>query len=348
MNKDKAERFAHSVIAIFGIILGVYLFSRYLFMALLPFLIAWTVAFSVRPLASRLANLTKLPRRAVSAIIGTVSVLCILTLIIGVLVYAVGEGWDFISELKENNGILEILKKILGFFENVFGEIEDGEKLKEQIGSAVSEALSAALGSVVTFFTAFISSIPRVVLFIVITSIATVYFCLDLEVINETIKGVLSENAAKKLIDFKNRFLVTLVKYIRSYLFLMLITFLVMIFGFLIMKIPFAILLAFIVAVLDALPLIGVGTVLIPWGIFEILFGSLSRGIGLLILFAVSYLIRQFVEPRIVGKSLGIHPIISLVLLYFGYSFFGVLGLLAVPLITVIVKIVYEGFKQKE
>ena len=344
MKKENIEYFAHSIISVFGIITAVYLFSKFIFMSILPFLIGWAVAFSVRPLATRVSALTKLPKRVVSSIIGCVSVICILTLVVGILIYALGEAWDFLTNLKENNQIFEILKRILNPIESIFGEFEGSEELKGRISDAISNALSSALGSVVVFLTDFISSVPRVIIFIFVSSVSTVYFCLDLETVNSTVKKILPPRVCERMVEFKNKFLVTMLKYVRSYMILMLITFLMMIFGFLIMKIPFAILLAFAVALLDALPLIGVGTVIIPWGIFELLFGSFSRGIGLLVLFLVSWVIRQFLEPRIVGKSLGIHPIISLVLIYLGFAFFGVVGLLIVPFSTVIIEILYKNY----
>jgi predicted PurR-regulated permease PerM len=102
------------------------------------------------------------------------------------------------------------------------------------------------------------------------------------------------------------------------------------------MRIKNALFLALIISLLDILPLIGVGTVILPWGIFQILFGSVAEGIGLIVLLIVHEVVRQFAEPKIVGKSLGLHPIISLVLLYVGYSLFGFAGLLLTPVVGIV------------
>lgn len=343
MNKEKLEYLAFATVAVLGVLFGGYIFIRYALFAVLPFLIAWTVAFSVRPMAVRLSKVTKLPVRVVSAVIGTVSVLCILTLAVGVIIYAASEAWDFVKSFGEGVGSFdEILNLILNPLDIFFGENGGGEELRAEIASAISSALADAARSLVSFLTGLVSSVPRVIIFIIISSISTVYFCLDLEAVNSAVKSVLPVRVSGWLVDFKNRFLLTMLKYLRSYLFLMLLTFVVMIFAFMIMKIPFAVFLAFLVALLDALPLIGVGTVLVPWAIFELIFGSGARGVGLLITFGVSWLLRQFAEPRIVGKNLGIHPIISLVLLYLGYSLFGVTGLFIVPLGAVILEIVFK------
>ena len=90
-------------------------------------------------------------------------------------------------------------------------------------------------------------------------------------------------------------------------------------------------------ALLDALPLIGVGTLLVPWSIYQFIFGDVRVGVGLLVLFGVHEILRQITEPKIIGKSLGIHPVLSLILLYVGYSIFGFFGLLLIPIAAVVV-----------
>ena len=112
--------------------------------------------------------------------------------------------------------------------------------------------------------------------------------------------------------------------------------------GFLILRIESAFLIALLVAMLDVLPLIGVGTVLVPWSVFQILFGSTPCGIGLIVLFLLNEIVRQFAEPRIVGRNLGLHPVVSLLLLYVGYSTLGFAGLLLTPLVSVILYVIFN------
>jgi predicted PurR-regulated permease PerM len=112
--------------------------------------------------------------------------------------------------------------------------------------------------------------------------------------------------------------------------------------GLLIMKTKNALLLSVIIAILDLLPIIGVGTVIVPWSIVELLLGNTGIGIGLIILLAVHELIRQFAEPKIIGKNLGVHPLVSLLLLYVGYSVLGFVGILFVPLLAVVLNIFFD------
>ena len=338
MKKEKLEYLFFSLVSTFFIILFLYVFFKYLFFTLLPFLIAWCAALFVRPISVRLGKITSLPPRAISAVFGAVSVLCLLTLFVGVLVYTAKEAWDFFSGLALEGSIDELIKKLFSPFELLFENREGLEKLKEQILSALVSASTEAARALVSFLSSFIKSVPRVLLFIIVTSVATVYFCLELDTVNGAVRQILPKIWYLWLVGFKSNFLKGLLLYLRSYLFLMLFTFTVLLFGFFIMKIPFAILLAFTVALVDALPLFGVGTVLIPWGIFELLLGSHARGIGLIVLFLLSWILRQFIEPKIVSKSLGVHPILSLFIIYLGYSFFGFMGLFLVPLFVVLLQ----------
>ena len=125
-------------------------------------------------------------------------------------------------------------------------------------------------------------------------------------------------------------------KYILSYSLIMLITYLTLLGGFLLLGVDHAPIIALFIAALDILPILGVGTVLVPWSIFELVMGNRFLGIGLIILFVVNAIIRQLTEPKIVGKSLNMHPIITLMMIYVGYALFGFLGMIILPIISVI------------
>ena len=101
---------------------------------------------------------------------------------------------------------------------------------------------------------------------------------------------------------------------------------------------------------LDMLPVIGVGTVLVPWSVFSFVTGDGRMGVGLLALFVANTLIRQFAEPKILGKSLGIHPLVTLAVLYLGYSFLGVVGIFLLPIASVLISslIVKNGASKVE
>ncbi len=337
MNKEKLAMYAHLTITVFGVAITAFIFLRYLLLPLLPFFIAWGVAFIIRPAAVFISNKCKLPKKPVSAILAAVTILVGLSAVVGLGVWVISAVWRFLSDFATDDRLFELLDRIADPIGSIFGDGEGAAKLEEYLGDTLKGAISSLLSTLVDILTAVVTRVPGVLFFILITLIAAIYFAIDIERINSAVRCILPDKVSRALIRLKNSFLHVGVRYIRSYLILMSITFVVMLVGFIIMRLKNALLLAFTISLLDFLPLIGVGTVLVPWSIFQLAFGSPVLGVGLIVLLIVHEIIRQFAEPKIIGKSLGLNPIVSLILLYVGYSLFGFLGLFLTPLVGILV-----------
>ena len=120
--------------------------------------------------------------------------------------------------------------------------------------------------------------------------------------------------------------------YAKAYLLLFLLTFVEVLCGLLILRRPYAFLVAFVIATVDILPVLGTGTVLIPWAVILLLSGQYRTGLGLLILYGVVTVVRQIAEPHLIGGTLGIHPLATLFFLFVGVRLFGFAGVLLAPL----------------
>lgn len=335
MKENQLRTLAYATVSILGGGALLFLFFKHVFLLVLPFLIAWAIAFMIRPLAATIGKAVKIPQsvlRATLAILISVAVLGAVSL--GVWMLAM-ELWRLLSGIGEGEALRELIDRITsgGIFGGIFDTLGDtlGEIFYDLILS-----LATSLGGVITGAAA---AVPRILLTLVITVISTVYFSYDLELVNSFVTGILPPRVLSWFVSFKRGFFSVGLKYIRSYLFLMLITYAVILVGLVLLGRPYALLLALVIAVLDLLPVIGVGTVLVPWSVYELVLGDTGVGVGLLVLFAVHTFIRQLAEPKIVGRTLGVHPIITLLLLYVGYSLFGFVGLLLVPIVTVLIEI---------
>lgn len=342
MNKEKIEYYAHLTVTVLGIAVALYILFRYLFVSALPFLIAWATAFALRPLARRISDKTKISRKVVSTALAITTVSLGLGAVVAIVVLLLGEAWQLLSGFLGDERIYEIFDKILNPISSFFGEGEITSELESYLGDTIKGALSSVSAGIVDILTAIVKGIPSVLFFILITVIAAIYFSLDLDGINARVRSFLPKRIASSLVRVKNSFFSVGTKYIRSYLLLMLITFAVMCVGFLLIRVDNAILIAAAVSLLDLLPLIGVGTVLVPWSIVTLLLGGTGRGIGLIVLLVVHEIIRQLAEPKILGKNLGLHPIISLLLLYVGYVTLGFAGLLLTPLVSVAINLLIK------
>ena len=130
-------------------------------------------------------------------------------------------------------------------------------------------------------------------------------------------------------------------QYLRACLFLGLLTFCLSFIGLAILKIPYAFILALLLATVDLLPLLGTGIILIPWAVICLRLGQVKLGIGLLALYTVSTLTRQILEPKLIGDGLGLHPLLSLFSMYAGLRLLGVWGMILAPLVTAAVRVIF-------
>lgn len=340
MNKEKIALIRDiSILCVIAVVAAVAV-GKYIIPALLPFIIAWGVAFAVRRPADFIAKKTKIKKKIVRP---TLSVLIIVGLIGGIVfgvIRLATEAWYLFSGLSESGAVSDFIEYFTSPIEKLFEKFGADSDLKSSITDTVLNFASGLLSSAGGVLTSVVGAIPGIVLFIIITVIAVVYFSVDLENVNKRVHNMLPKRIDSALVSFKSRFSKTLLKYIRSYLLIMLITFLLMLFGLSLLGVNYVLLMAFIIAVLDMLPVLGIGIVLIPWGVYYLTAGGdLKLGIGLLVLWGVGSIIRQAIEPKIVGKELGMHPLLTLVLMYAGYSLFGFLGLILLPFLSVFISI---------
>jgi predicted PurR-regulated permease PerM len=113
-----------------------------------------------------------------------------------------------------------------------------------------------------------------------------------------------------------------------------LLTFLQGFIGLALLRVPYAFLLAVLLAVVDFLPLLGTGVILLPWAAVSLLLGEVKLGIGLAVLYGVTSVVRQVLEPKLIGEGLGLHPLVSLAAMYGGLRLFGVWGMILAPLLA--------------
>ena len=125
---------------------------------------------------------------------------------------------------------------------------------------------------------------------------------------------------------------------LRVYLLLMCITFVELFIGFKILRVDMAFFYAFLTAIVDILPVLGTGTVLIPWGIIACILGNMGMGVGILILYVIITAVRQFLEPKIIGQQVGLHPIVTLICIFAGGKFMGILGIFLFPIMATVLK----------
>lgn len=330
---------------------AVYFAGKYVVGVALPFLFAWLVASAALPVATRAAKKLHISERFCIAFV----VLLILSLIfvltalalnraiyeLGGLLSRLGEksseevggmisdAQSFWSDLGSRIPLLRHLREsaeLAGFFEG----------LDSALGNAIGDLISQITSKLPAAAASVIKSMPALLLSLAVAIISSFYFALDRRRILAALSRLMPVAVRHRLPELRRRAGKTAVGYIKAYLIILAITFCELFIGFSVLRISYAFLLAAVVAIIDILPVLGVGTVLLPWVAIEFITGNYRLGIGLLILFGVIETVRQFIEPRIVGVTLGIHPLLTLAAMYLGFTVFGIAGMIIGPLLALV------------
>ena len=336
--KDNITRYAILSVGVlsFGIIFLA--FCKYIFPVILPFGIAWIVAAATASPARALSKRIKAPENIIRLVMSVLGTLIFVFAVLFVMWRGISAVWSFLSDIGQGNRLYDLLASLFSSDLPLLGDAFPPE-LASRISEAVGKLISGGLTLLGQTVTSLAGAVPQFFFFILVTLISLVYFALDYNRINSFAVSILPDSAVKLLRRLRDGILTVIKKYILSYSLIMLITYFVLLIGLWLLRVDHALILALLIALLDILPILGVGTVLVPWSIFELVMGNKFLGIGLILLFVVSSVIRQISEPKIVGKSLNLHPIITLMMLYVGYALFGFAGLLLGPVIAVAVSV---------
>lgn len=195
--------------------------------------------------------------------------------------------------------------------------------------------------------------IPGFIVRLVVTVVSTFFMASDFDRIIGFAKKVIpagkEESVGRTMEYIRN----VLFIYLKSYTFLFLLTFVELLVGFLVLRIPYAAVLAVAIAIFDILPVLGTGGILLPWAVVLLIMGNTSLAVGLLVLYVMITAIRNTVEPKIVGKQIGLHPLATLVFMFIGLKVLGIIGMILFPVgLSIFVNLEKNGvihvFSRKE
>ena len=356
---EKRKRFLVNTAFMTTIVILYYLFMRYAFWMVFPFLFAVFIAMILQRPIHFLTRKTKLKKNAASAlcVLGVLLVALGIISLIGVKVVSEIRGlfvslWENIKDFpafleKAETTLLNFAQFLPGGLESsVSSSIRDlFERLSSNEGFALDfSALSGSIGGVWTTAKA----VPEFVVAILVSIVACFFMAADYDLVTDFIKRQLPANKIQAVSATKKTTVTAVGKLAKSYALLMLLTFCEMLVGLNILRMAglykskFLLATAVIVAVVDIVPILGAGTVLIPWAVYSLISGSTGFGIGLIVLYAVIYIVRQMAEPKLVAVNLDLPPIITLLGMYVGVKLFGFIGLFLLPLTIMLVKILND------
>lgn len=320
-----------------------YFLGKFLFAFLLPFIIAVILSFFTHKAEAFLKNKIPLKESRLRCVI-LGAFYFVLVMLVVLLIWVV---------FKYSDGVFERLKLYLESPDNIFYKFKDAllqiaDRLPADLNGAFNslfdnfsqKIMSSAASFVSSLAMSFASFLPKLLISTAVTVVASFYIAKDYKQLLKFLKNMLGSKRFLVLGEIKDILTGSVLKLAGGYLILSFICFLELWIGFSLLSVKYAMPLALLVAVIDLLPILGSGTVLVPFSIISFINRNTALGIGLMVLYIIVSVARNFLEPKIISRKLNINPLLMLITLFVGLRVGGLGGMLLLP-ITVVTVITY-------
>lgn len=349
MEKKHVKAIVNLILALAALLLLVFLLPK-LLVYFMPFVIGWVIALIAGPLVKFFEEKLKIRRKAGTAFV-------IIAVIAGVIVL----GYLLVAKLiQELIGLTLSLPQLWQSLEADMRDIgrnwavfytrlpEDVQNGIVAIGTGVEKAISNFVGGIGTptmnAVGNFAKNLPTVIIGIIMTVLSAYFFIAEKDYVQDCARQYIPKTIREKWNIILGSMKTAIGGYFKAQFKIECWIYLLLLIGLLFLNINYAFLIAFGIAILDLLPFFGTGTVMVPWAIVKFLSGDYQMMLGLLIIWGVGQLVRQIIQPKIVGDSMGVAPIPTLFLLFLGYKVAGVIGMIiAVPIGIIIVNMNRAG-----
>ena len=374
MDKVEIRRKRIINIVYLAIVLGIaYLFLKYCFWMFAPFLFAFFVAIIVQRPSNFLTRKTKIKKSITATLLSLLLYLVVIALISLIGVKCVDAAKSFISFITDKiSDLPTLIENVKNWCLSAIRWLPDGieakatksmvpffdamkEKSAAEIATFIVDKASngekLSLSSLATPLSGIWSTakqIPSVFVAVMIAIVSSCFMAVDYDRLVNFIKSQISDAHKENLSATKRIVLTSFAKLIKSYLLIICITGIEIFIGLNVLtlvglyKDGHILALSVIIAILDILPVIGTGTFMVPWSIYSLITDKIGLGIGLFVVYAIIYVVRQVIEPKIVGGTVDLPPFVTLMGMYIGSQLFGVLGIFLVPILIIIIKLLND------
>lgn len=336
MHKETVKRAA----LLAGGFLGVWLIIKYLLPIFLPFALGFLLALAAEPAVRAGSRLLKLPRWAAAGLGVSLTLVFLMTLVWVLGAVMVKELRVLAGRLPDlQNTAAQTVERVQLFLENAASHAPDGvrplvDRSISRLFSSGSQFMEQATVRLPGAVSALLSRVPDGALGIGTGILSAFMLSARLPKLKLAAAQKLPEGLRTRLLPALKRSKNALFGWLKAQLKLSGITYCIVTLGLLLLQVPYAPLWAAAVALVDAVPLLGTGTVLLPWALVCLIQRDHLRSVGLLCIYGAAFLTRTVLEPRLVGRHLGLDPLVTLVFLYLGYRFWGILGMLLAPMLA--------------
>lgn len=342
---ERKRRFLINVAYVIAVGVIYYVLVRYVLYALMPFTIALLVTIILKRPVDHTAKLLHIPRKGVAFLL----VVLFYGLIAALLTHAVIQlivalvGWFGSLTTIYAENIEPALLRVLDWYENLVASIDPAHAAQaESIGNNILGSLASWVASLSRSLVGYAQRLalgtPKFFISLIFCIVSTVFLSMDYPNITYFFLGQFPEKSQQTILEAKNYLLKTIGGMLKSYGLIMFITFCELNIGLRIIGVEDATVLSLIIAIFDILPALGTGGIMIPWVVIELVQGNVMLGVKLLLLYAFITVVRNILEPKIVGESIGLHPVLLLISIYVGGTILGPMGIIIMPFTLIVIK----------
>lgn len=340
---EKKKTFLINV-AYYGFFIILFLLAwKYVWPVLMPFILAFIIVTFLRKPAEKLAKKIRLGEKYTALLLLTGFYLLFFGAVIlggGKVITMIA---DFITDLPGfyQTSIAPLLEHVSQQIGDALAEMDmtlaqEIQRSMQQFVQNIGETLSTLSMNALAYISGLVTGIPAALIRLIIMIVSSFYMAADYHRIMAMARTYLPEKVKQLGRDVKIYGWNILKAYIKSYTLLFLLTFAELTVGLTILKIPYAFAIGLAIAVFDILPVLGTGGVLLPWAVILLVLGDYPLALGILTLYVVITIVRNSLEPRIVGKQVGLHPLLTLIAMFLGLELGGIIGMILLPLSVVI------------
>lgn len=317
----------------------------------MPFFIGWIISLIANPLVQFFEKKLKIVRKASSVIVIVVVLGLVVFACYGIIAGAVREMKQFSQDIPTMvEGAKEEYRNVAANVGQFVDKLpEETQAFIRQVAGNLSGYVSESVKnigktSIVDKAGDFAANVPDILAGMIFGLLASYFFIAEKEVVDAGARKLIPEILKKKMQSFKTDLLDVIAGYFKAQLKIMLIVYVLLCIGLAILKVPYFLIWGFLIALLDMLPIFGTGTVLLPWAAIELLSGNFRMAIGLLIVYVVTLLTHQLIQPKLIGDSIGLNPFATLFFIYVGFKLKGVIGMIiAIPIGMILYKMYKSG-----
>lgn len=317
---------------------------------LMPFVVGWIIASIATPVVNWLEKRLKIRKK-----LGSVLIIIGVLALMGVLGYfavswLISEISSLIKDFPEmyvqlETGLRQIGDSMSGIFKKLPDGIQNGwttavTNLDDTMGSLmgkISEPTVSAAGNIA-------KRVPSYLVSTIVAVMSSYFFISEREEVVTWVKQIAPKSITERMTMVIDNLKYAVGGYFKAQFKIMGIVFLILAVGLGFLRVHYFVLSAFLIAFLDFLPFFGTGTAMIPWAIYAAFMGDYKRAVVLVVVYAITQIVRQLIQPKLVGDSVGLNPLVTLLLIYIGYRIGGVIWMiLAVPVGMVIINMCQAG-----